>query len=291
MFGELITAMVTPFDKDKKLNIDACDILVDHLISNGSDGILLSGTTGESPTVTDEEKIRMFSYVADNFKGKAKIIAGTGSYDTAHSIELSQKAQETGVDGLLLVTPYYNKPTQEGLYDHFAAIAESVDLPVILYNVPSRTSCNIAANTCIELSKIKNIVGVKEASGDLKQISQIIKGTPDDFLVYSGNDGETLPILSMGGDGVVSVASHIVGKEIKSMIEAFKKGDIKEAKRLHLELLDIFYGIFIVTNPIPIKKALNVMGIDVGSTRLPLKDMDEKSLECFSKILREHRLI
>jgi len=291
MLGEMITAMVSPFDKKGGLNLEACNGLVEHLIESSSDGVLLSGTTGESPTLTDEEKLGLFTHVVKNYKNKIKIIAGTGSYSTKHSIELSQKAEKTGVDALLLVTPYYNRPTQEGLYEHFLAIANSVDIPVILYNVPSRTSCNISAETCIELSSIDNIVGVKEASGDLKQISTIIKKTRDDFLVYSGNDGETLPILAIGGDGVISVASHIVGKEIKDMIGSYKKGDIEKASRLHLKLLDIFYGIFIVTNPIPIKEALNSIGVDVGNTRPPLNKMSERDSKDFRMILKNHGLI
>ena len=289
--GEVITAMVTPFNKNFKLNLDNCYRLMNYLIDNGSDGILLSGTTGESPTLSDEEKIKLFKFAKKNFGDRTKIIAGTGSNDTRHSIELSKEAEKLGVDCLLLITPYYNKPSQWGLFKHFEAIASEVGTPIILYNVPSRTSCNISSKTCVELSKIDNICGVKEASSDMKQISEIIRDADKDFLVYSGNDGDTLPILSLGGYGVISVASHIIGREIKKMISHFKKGNFKEAAELHCDLLDIFYGIFITTNPVPIKEALNLKGIDVGPCRLPLSSMEEKELLFFKDILKRHKII
>ena len=221
-FGELITAMVTPFDKDNKVNLEEASQLMEHLVKNESDGILLAGTTGESATLTDEEKIELFTLGVKRFKSKTKIIAGTGTNDTGHSVELSMEAQKAGVDCLLCVTPYYNKPSQAGLYRHFEKIASSVKIPIILYNVPSRTACNISAKTVIELSKIENIIGVKEASSDFKQIAEIIGGADEGFLVYSGNDGDTLPMLSLGAYGVISVASHLVGKDIKKMIKTFK---------------------------------------------------------------------
>ena len=261
-FGELITAMVTPFDKDNKVNLEEASQLIEHLIKNESDGVLLAGTTGESATLTDEEKIELFTLGVKRFKSKTKIIAGTGTNDTGHSVELSMEAQKAGVDCLLCVTPYYNKPSQAGLYRHFEKIASSVKIPIILYNVPSRTSCNISAKTVIELSKIENIIGIKEASSDFKQIAEIIGGTDEGFLVYSGNDGDTLPMLSLGAYGVISVASHLVGKDIKKMINTFKNGRTDEAAKLHSWLLDIFYGIFISTNPVPVKTALNLKGFE-----------------------------
>jgi 4-hydroxy-tetrahydrodipicolinate synthase len=290
-FGELITAMVTPFDKGGKIDFSAAEKLISHLLENGSDSVLLAGTTGESPTLTDAEKIELFKFGVDKFGSRTKIIAGTGSYSTEHSIRLSQSACKAGVDCLLLVAPYYNKPSQTGLYEHFAAIANSVDLPIILYNVPSRTSCNISAQTCIKLSKIKNIVGVKEAGSDFKQIAEIIRDTPEDFFIYSGNDGDTLPMLSLGAHGVISVASHLVGDFIKNMIKSFKQGSIAESARLHNWLLDIFYGIFIATNPVPIKAALNFAGINVGGTRLPLTGMEQNELEVLKKILKKYNLM
>ena len=290
-FGELITAMVTPFDKNNKINLEKASQLMEYLVKNGSDGILLAGTTGESATLTDEEKIELFNLGVKRFKSKTKIIAGTGTYDTGHSVELSIEAQKAGVDCLLCVTPYYNKPSQAGLYRHFEAIASSVKIPVIIYNVPSRTSCNIMAKTVIELSKIENIIGIKEASTDFKQIAEIIGGADEDFLVYSGNDGDTLPMLSLGAHGVISVASHLVGNEIKKMIRAFKNGKTDEAAKLHNWLLDIFYGIFISTNPVPIKTALNLKGMDAGGVRLPLCEMTEEELNLFKKILGKYKLI
>ncbi|MDD5659061.1 MAG: 4-hydroxy-tetrahydrodipicolinate synthase, partial [Actinomycetota bacterium] len=204
--GEVITAMVTPFDKDFKIDWESTDKLMDYLVENGSDSLLLAGTTGESPTLTDDEKIALFEFGKKKFGNKIKIIAGTGSYDTYHTIELSKKAIQSGADALLMVTPYYNKPTQSGLIKHYESISEAVDIPIIIYNVPSRTCCNISSKTCVELSKIKNIVAVKEASGDLKQVAEIIRDAQTGFKVYSGNDGDTFPIVALGGTGVVSVA-------------------------------------------------------------------------------------
>lgn len=290
-FGELITAMVTPFDKDNKVNFEEASNIIEHLIKNESDGVLLAGTTGESTTLTDEEKIGLFTLGAKRFKSKTKIIAGTGSNDTGHSVELSMEAQKAGVDCLLCVTPYYNKPSQAGLFRHFEKIASSVKVPIILYNVPSRTACNISAKTVIELSKIDNIIGVKEASSDFRQIAEIIGGTDERFLVYSGNDGDTLPMLSLGAYGVISVASHLVGKDIKNMINIFKSGRTGEAAKLHNWLLDIFYGIFISTNPVPVKTALNLRGFDAGGVRLPLCEMTEEELSLFKKILEKYQLI
>jgi len=289
--GELITAMVTPFDKENKVDFDSCSKLMDHIIDKGSDGILLSGSTGECATLDDNEKIELFKFAKANFGKKVKIIAGTGSNDTAHSLELSKEAERIGVDCILLTVPYYNKPSQLGIFKHFEKIAGEVKIPVLLYNVPSRTSSNMESKTCVELSKIDNICGVKEASSNMKQIAEIIRDTGDDFIIYSGNDGDTLPILSMGGYGVISVASHIIGSEIKEMIDSFKAGDSMNAARIHRGFLDIFYGIFLSTNPIPIKEALNLMGLDVGPCRLPLCPMEDDKLASFKEILKRHKLI
>jgi 4-hydroxy-tetrahydrodipicolinate synthase len=289
--GELITAMVTPFDKDNKIDFEVASMLIEHLIKNESDGILLAGTTGESATLTDEEKIELFTLGVKRFKTKTKIIAGTGTNDTGHSVELSMEAQKAGVDCLLCVTPYYNKPSQAGLYRHFEKIASSVKIPIIIYNVPSRTSCNISAKTTIALSKIENIIGVKEASSDFKQIAEIIGCADEGFLVYSGNDGDTLPMLSLGAYGVISVASHLVGKDIKKMIKTFKAGRTDDAAKLHRWLLDIFYGIFISTNPVPVKTALNLKGFNIGGVRLPLCEMTAEELDMFKNILGKYQLI
>jgi 4-hydroxy-tetrahydrodipicolinate synthase len=290
-FGELITAMITPFNKDFSINYGSCAKIIEHLIANGSESILLSGTTGESPTLTDDEKIELFKFAKKNYGTHVKFIAGTGSNDTRHSAEMSKKAEDAGADGILLVSPYYNKPSQEGLYNHFKEVAQSVQIPVIIYNIPSRTACNISTKTCVELSKIKNIHSVKEASSDFKQIAEIIRDTEDDFLVYSGNDGDTLPLLSLGAFGVISVASHIIGSQIKEMIKVFKNKDIEKAAAMHRDYLDIFYGIFIETNPIPIKAALHLMGIDAGTVRPPLTNMEKNNLEVLKKMLKKYDLI
>ncbi|MCE5328866.1 4-hydroxy-tetrahydrodipicolinate synthase [bacterium] len=289
--GEVITAMVTPFGNDFKINWQSTDKLMEYLVENGSDSLLLAGTTGESPTLTDDEKVELFKFGRKKFQNKVKIIAGTGSYDTHHTIELSKKAVQSGADALLLVTPYYNKPTQSGLIRHFETISDAVDIPMIIYNVPSRTCCNMSSGTCVELSKIKNIVAIKEASGDFRQIAEIIRDAGEGFKVYSGNDGDTFSIVALGGSGVVSVASHIIGKEIKEMISLIKRGDITEASYLHKKYLDIFYGIFITTSPIPIKKALNLKGMNAGPLRPPLYDMEPKEEETFSKLLSGYNII
>ncbi|MHB8276240.1 MAG: 4-hydroxy-tetrahydrodipicolinate synthase [Candidatus Humimicrobiaceae bacterium] len=289
--GEVITAMVTPFDKDYKIDWKYADKLIDYLVENGSDSLLLAGTTGESPTLTDDEKVELFKFGRKKLNKNVKLIAGTGSNDTFHTIELSKKAEEAGANALLVVTPYYNKPTQAGLIRHFEAVSDAVSIPIVVYNVPSRTCCNINSGTCKEISEIKNIMGIKEASGDLKQISEIIRDCRKDFKVYSGNDGDTFPIVALGGVGVVSVASHIIGKEIKQMIDLIKKGSITRAADLHKKFLDIFYGIFMTTSPIPIKKALNLKGINAGTLRPPLYDMDAREEEIFSKLLSKYNII
>jgi 4-hydroxy-tetrahydrodipicolinate synthase len=291
-FGEVITAMVTPFDENYNIDWNSLDKLIEYLIENGSDSLLFAGTTGESPTLTDDEKISLFEFAKKKLNNtKIKIMAGTGSNDTKHTIELSKKAQDVGVDSLLIVTPYYNKPTQSGLLKHFDTICKSINTPIVVYNVPSRTCCNISSKTCKELSQMQNIVGIKEASGDLKQIAEILRDCDSSFKVYSGNDGDTFAIVSLGGEGVISVASHIIGKEIKEMISLIKKGKIFEAAKLHKEFLDIFYGIFITTSPIPIKTALNLKGIKVGPLRPPLYEMDDSDFEIFKKLLLKHNLI
>jgi 4-hydroxy-tetrahydrodipicolinate synthase len=283
-FGRVITAMVTPFDEDLNVDYRAFEKLVDYLIENGSDALVVTGTTGESPTLSDEEKVNLYKLAKEVSRGRAKIIAGTGSYDTRHSIELSVKAQEIGVDGLLLVSPYYNKPTQEGLYRHFKMIAESVDIPVMLYDVPGRTAVTIEPETLKRLSEVKNIVAVKDAGGNLDKTSKTVALAPN-FQVYSGDDSLTLPMLAVGAKGVVSVASHLVGKRIKEMIQAFEKGEVDKAREIHLELFELFKALFVVTNPIPVKEALNMVGVKVGGLRPPLVGADDKTREILKKVL------
>ncbi len=288
--GRLLTAMVTPFDGEGKVEYQQARNLARALLDSGSDGLVISGTTGESPTLSSEEKLRLFSEVKSAIGDRGTIVAGTGSYATAESRQLTKEAERIGVDACLLVVPYYNRPTQQGLLQHFKAIAESTSLPCILYNVPSRTVTNLASDTVIKLSEIDNIVGVKEASGNLAQISAIIQGTRDDFLVYSGNDADTLPILGLGGYGVVGVATHLVGNQTKEMMEIFLSGKVGEAAAIHRRLLPLVNALFIVPNPMPIKYALNSLGFPVGKPRLPLTEPDEKSAEIIQATLKDYKI-
>jgi 4-hydroxy-tetrahydrodipicolinate synthase len=269
-FGKLLTAMVTPFDQDGNVDFKATKSLVNYLLANGTDGIVVAGTTGESPTLSTEEKKALFECVVETANGRAPVIAGTASNNTSESVTLTKIAESVGVNGIMLVAPYYNKPSQEGMYLHFKTIAESTSLPVMLYNIPSRSAVNMSVETIIRLAQIDNIVSVKEASGDLDAIANIIQHTPDDFLLYSGDDSLTLPILSIGGHGVVSVSAHIVGNEMKNIITAFENGDVQSAAKLHRDLLPIIKAMFIAPNPVPVKAALEMVGQQVGSVRLPL---------------------
>jgi 4-hydroxy-tetrahydrodipicolinate synthase len=288
-FGSLITAMITPFGNDDEINWKEVDRIVDKLLEDGSDSILVSGTTGEAPTLTKKEKLELFARVKERVGNKAKVIAGTTTYCTKESVELTKEAEKIGVDGILATAPYYNRPPQDGLYFHFAKIASETSLPIIVYNIPSRTAVNVLPETLKRLANdYSNIVGVKEASGDMNQISTIRRLLPRPFLLYSGDDSMTLPLLSVGGDGVISVASHIVGKEIKEMINSYFKGDINRASELHLKLLPIFRVLFVTTNPIPLKEALNLLGYNVGKCRLPLSPIDTKSRAELIKVLKEY---
>lgn len=290
-FGRLITAMVTPFNEQMEVDYQRARELAEHLVATGSQSIVVAGTTGESPTLSVEEKAVLFQTVVDAVKGKARVIAGSGSNSTKQSVEITRSAEAAGVDGIMLVVPYYNKPPQEGLYLHFKKIAGSTGLPVMLYNVPGRTSVNMSAQTTIRLAQIDNIFSIKEASGDLEQVSQIVNETPDDFLVYSGDDSMTLPILSVGGYGVVSVAGHIIGGKINEMIEAFTSGQPAEAAALHRRLMPVFKGMFISTNPIPVKTSLNILGKNAGPVRLPLIEMTGEQRESLKDILKTAGLL
>lgn len=278
-FGRLLTAMVTPFDEQLQIDWPTVDLLVDHLIGTGTEAIVVAGTTGESPTLSKEEKVELFRRVKERAGGRAYVIAGTGGNNTKESISLTKKAEEAGVDGIMLVVPYYNKPSQEGLYRHFRSIAEETSLPIMLYNIPGRSGINMNEQTVIRLSEIKNMTAVKEASGNLSQIAKIIEGTPDDFLLYSGDDSTLLPIMSVGGHGVVSVASHIIGLKIRKMIDAFLAGDVNEAAKLHRRYLKVFEGLFFTSNPAPVKAALEIEGLPVGGVRLPLVPLTEEEKE------------
>ncbi len=288
--GRLITAMVTPFDEKGEVDYEQAKKLALALIASGSDGVLVVGTTGESPTLLRAEEYRLFREIKAAVGDKGSVIAGTGSNSTAEALGATREAEKIGVDACLLVVPYYNKPPQEGLYQHFKTVAESTSLPCIMYNVPSRTVVNMTADTVIRLSKIDNIIGVKEASGNFEQIAKIIQGTGDDFLVWSGNDSDTFPIMAIGGYGIISVASHLVGNQIKQMIDSFVDGKIAEAAAIHRRLLPLVDALFIVSNPIPVKYAVNQVGFRVGKPRLPLTEPDEKTAAIIKDTLKNYTI-
>jgi 4-hydroxy-tetrahydrodipicolinate synthase len=288
--GRLLTAMVTPFNEAGQVDYEQAKKLALALINSGSDGLVVVGTTGESPTLVREEELRLFAEVKSAAGGRGSVVAGTGSNSTAEALEATKEAEKTGVDACLLVVPYYNKPTQEGLYQHFKTIAQGTKLPCILYNVPSRTVVNLSADTVIKLSHIDNIIGVKEASGNLAQVAKIIGNARDGFLVWSGNDGDNLPIIASGGYGAVSVISHLVGNQIKEMIDDILSGKIDEAAAIHRHLLPLVDAMFVVANPIPVKYALNHIGFRVGRPRLPLTEPDEKSAALIKDTLKNYKI-
>ncbi len=288
--GRLITAMVTPFNDKGEVDYEQAKKLAKALVDSGSEGVVVVGTTGESPTLVRSEELRLFREIKEAIGGRASVIAGTGSNSTAEAIEATEAAEKIGVDACLLVVPYYNKPTQDGLFQHFKTVAESTKLPCILYNVPSRTVTNMAAETVIRLSQVKNIAGVKEASGNLEQAAKIISGTRKDFFVWSGNDSDTLPLMSIGGYGVISVASHLVGNQIHDMMYSFLEGKTEKAAELHRKLMPIFSGLFIVSNPIPVKYALNQVGFRVGKPRPPLYEPDEKTAAQIVDMVRKYKI-
>jgi len=282
--------MVTPFDEAGGVDYEQAKRLALALLNSGSDGLVVVGTTGESPTLIREEELRLFAEIKSALAGRGSVVAGTGSNSTAEALETTKEAEKIGVDACLLVVPYYNKPTQEGLYQHFKTIAQGTNLPCILYNVPSRTVANLSADTAIRLSHIDNIIGVKEASGNLAQVAKIINDARDGFLVWSGNDSDTLPIIASGGYGVISVISHLVGNQIKEMIDDIISGKIDEAAIIHRNLLPLVDAMFVVANPIPLKYALNCVGFKVGKPRLPLTEPDEKTAAYIKDTLKNYKI-
>ena len=288
--GRVITAMVTPFESNGEVDYEQAQKLAEALVNSGSDGVVVVGTTGESPTLSHEEDINLFRAVYEAIGKRGSVIAGTGSNSTSEALMKTAEAEKIGVDACLLVVPYYNKPTQEGMYQHFKRVAESTSLPCILYNVPARTVVNLAPETVIRLSRIENIVGLKEASGNLVQAARIIEETKDDFLVYSGNDDDTLPLMSIGAYGVISVASHLIGNQIKAIVDTFLQGNVNEAAKMHRHLLPLFNAMFVVANPIPVKYALNHIGFNVGNPRLPLTPPDDKSASFINDVLANYRI-
>jgi len=273
-FGQVLTAMVTPLTAEGAVNYPVVEQLADYLVSHGTETLVVCGTTGESPTLTWEEEYELFQVVQKAVGNRGKVMAGTGSNSTHEAIEATKKAAKLGVDGTLQVVPYYSKPPQEGLYQHFSAIAQSSpDLPMMLYNIPGRTGRNLEPTTVAKLAKLENIVAIKEASGDLDQVSTIRASTPPEFGIYSGDDSLTLPLLAVGGTGVVSVASHLVGLQLQQMITDFKSGELEVAQAIHLKLFPLFRALFLSTNPIPVKTALRLQGWDVGALRSPLSEL------------------
>ncbi|WP_096154585.1 MULTISPECIES: 4-hydroxy-tetrahydrodipicolinate synthase [Bacillus] len=285
-FGKVATAMVTPFDNKGNIDFEKTTQLINYLIENGTDSLVIAGTTGESPTLTKEEKLALFRHAVEVVGGRVPVVAGTGSNNTKESIALTKQAEAAGVDAVMLVTPYYNKPSQEGLFQHFKAIAEETKLPVMLYTVPGRAVVNMTAETVVRLSHIENIVAVKEASGNLDQMTEIIANTNDDFALYSGDDGLTIPVLAIGGNGIVSVASHVVGNEMQEMIHAFENSELQKAAKLHQKLLPLMNGLFSAPSPTPVKTALQIKGMDVGGVRLPLVPLTESERNFVASLLK-----
>jgi 4-hydroxy-tetrahydrodipicolinate synthase len=283
--GTLLTAMVTPYDANLQVDYKQAAALAEYLYNHGSEGLVVGGTTGESPVLSAEEKLNLFAAVQSAVGDKMQVWGGTGSNNTAQAISLSQEADKLGLAGVMLVSPYYNKPSQEGLYQHFKAIAAKIHCPVMVYNIPSRTGCNILPDTMTRLAEIENITCLKESSGDMDQMSWLRSKLPEDFIIYSGDDSLTLPMLALGAQGVVSIASHIVGDEMKAMLAAWKNNDIETARKLHLQLMPVFKGLFINTNPTPLKAALKMMGLEVGGLRLPLCEIDDKEKEFIRDLL------
>ncbi|EMM3061952.1 4-hydroxy-tetrahydrodipicolinate synthase [Clostridioides difficile] len=285
IFKGSAVALVTPFTKDNKVDFDKLGELVECQIANGTDAIVSCGTTGEANTMTDEEQLATIKYVVEKVNKRVPVIAGSGSNDTMHSVNLSQEAEKLGVDALLIITPYYNKANKAGLKRHFETIANSVKLPIILYNVPGRTCVNISPSLIVELAKIDNIVAVKEASGDLGQVAEIASLVPDDFAIYSGNDDTILPLLSLGGQGVISVLANVCPQETHDLVAKFFEGDIEGSRKLQLGMDALIAALFIEVNPIPVKTAMNLLGFNVGDLRLPLAEMDPANLEVLKKEL------
>lgn len=281
-------AIVTPFTK-KGVNFEKLGELIDFQIKEGIDALIICGTTGEASTMPDDEHKSVIKFAVDKVNKRIPVIAGTGSNDTKHAIDLSKYAEEVGADAILSVTPYYNKTNQKGLYTHFKEIANSIKVPVILYNVPGRTNLNIAPKTVKELSKIDNIVAIKECN--IEQVAEIINLCGDDFTIYSGNDDLAIPMLSLGGKGIISVMANIIPKQTHNMIDKYLLGDIDGARKLQLKYIDLISALFMDVSPIPLKAAMNLMGMDVGKCRLPLVELEEEQLESLKSVLEKHNLI
>ncbi|HBG3341058.1 TPA: 4-hydroxy-tetrahydrodipicolinate synthase [Clostridioides difficile] len=285
LFKGSAVALVTPFTEDNNVNFEKLGELIEYHIENGTDALVVCGTTGEATTMSESEIFAVIKYTVEKVNKRIPVIAGTGSNNTMLSVHMSQEAEKLGVDGLLIITPYYNKTNEKGLKLHFETIANSVKLPIILYNVPGRTKVNIKPSVVAELAKIDNIVAVKEASGDLAQVAEIAKLVPKDFDIYSGNDDTILPLLSLGGSGVISVLANICPKETHDLVTKFFEGDIEGSKKLQLDMDALIAALFIEVNPVPVKTAMNILGFNVGDLRLPLAEMEETNLNVLKQEL------
>lgn len=292
-FGRLLTAMVTPFNADGSVNYEKAAELAEWLINNGSDGLVVAGSTGEAATMSTEEKLELFRVVVKRINKRVPVIAGTGSNDTAASVKMTKMAEAMGVDGALVVGPYYNKPTQEGFYQHFAAVAQNTKLPVIVYNVPGRTASNIAPATVARLAAdFENIVAIKEAAGNVMQVAELYAALPEEFTIYSGDDGLILPFMSVGATGLISVLSNIGGGILQDLMQAYAEGRTRDAAALNKKMVPLANAMFIETNPIPVKAAVTlVSGIEAGDTRLPLTPMEPANKEKMTVILKEYGLV
>jgi len=290
MFSGSFVAIVTPF-KNGRVDYDKLKELIEMHIEKGTSGIVPCGTTGESATLSHDEHNDVVKNTVKVVKGRVKVIAGTGSNSTREAIELTKFAERVGVDGSLIITPYYNKPTQKGLYEHFAKIASEVDIPIIVYNVPGRTAVDILPQTVIKLSRIKNVIGIKEASGQLGYVSEIVRGTDGKFDVLSGDDALTFPMLAIGGKGAISVVANIVPEDVANMIRSFEEGNIDKARKLHLKMFPLIKALFMETNPIPVKTAMEILGMMHGELRLPLCEMSEENKSQLKKVMKEYGLI
>ena len=290
-FGSVITAMVTPFNDDYSLDIDGAQALARHLLASGSDGLVVTGSTGEAPTLSHREKTDLYRAVVEAAEGRGKVIAGTGTYDTAETAELTREAEEAGVDGALVVTPYYNRPPQRGLVAHFTKVAGATGLPLILYNIPSRTATLIELETLLRLAEVENIVGVKDATADFQTGARIVAESPEGFELYSGDDWATFNFVTLGAVGVISVASHLVGDRMSEMIRLCKTGDISGALKIHTALLPLFKALFVTSNPIPLKAAMEIAGRAVGPPRLPLVPATPEERGAVERVMRDLGLI
>lgn len=292
-FGRLLTAMVTPFNADGSVNYEKAADLAEWLINNGSDGLVVAGSTGEAATMSAEEKLELFRVVVNRINKRVPVIAGTGSNNTADSVKMTKMAEVMGVDGVLIVGPYYNKPTQEGFYQHFAAVAQSTGLPIIVYNVPGRTASNISPAIVARLAAdFENIVAIKEAAGNVAQVAELYSVLPEDFTIYSGDDGLILPFMSVGATGLISVLSNIGGGILQDVMQAYEDGRVREAAKLNAGMVPLANAMFIETNPIPVKAAVTlVTGIDAGQPRLPLTPMEPANKAKMVAVLQEYGLV